>query len=496
MNVKEFKTRWLRGYIQPDLFKLPLKSESIKKTGNLGIQIGLYNTLNLETMEYSNTTGYSNLGVSSHIVIFNSKGQLIYNSKQKGIDPTSYFYLKDVPYGIYKIKVISVKDGGIVDNQFHYVTVDNEDVNCRIYLKYFWTKEVLYCKKESPEYFTNCDSSFEFTNVNIKSYISHIDVFDEQTQQLLCTAPYENNYSIMFTIGSSSQTFGSVSGSLYTDKYYMDFSCSYKYRYRFRSAGSTAGTVLDQYGDAQGNVSYQTEEGLGTLNNSTYKSTTCLRNMYRNIAKNYEKVDFPQAFSASRIYNVNCTRDMICTEVTTGRFIQEINEEDNGYVYTNIQFNTSTLYRCVTNAMFYYRFSKDTINEINQTFFGVGNFLIIQNTNTNRTSSIKTWNDYQRDLSDIESGKIIIVKVCGKYDVDKFYLKSGLTPYDFTGYGVYDRYNQYFNIVYPTDKIATVGDYRYTFTGYVKSDEMLSDSITRHTINTQITTYSDDYDQY
>jgi hypothetical protein len=28
LNVKEFKTRWLRGYIQPDLFKLPLKNDT------------------------------------------------------------------------------------------------------------------------------------------------------------------------------------------------------------------------------------------------------------------------------------------------------------------------------------------------------------------------------------------------------------------------------------------------------------------------------------
>ena len=176
--------------------------------------------------------------------------------------------------------------------------------------------------------------------------------------------------------------------------------------------------------------------------------------------------------------------------------MQEINEEDNGYVYTNIQFNTSTLRGCVTNAMRYYRFSKDTINEINQTYFGVGNFLIVQNTNTNRIGSITTWNDYQRDLSDIESGTLIIIKVCGKYDADKFYIESGLTPYDFTGYGVYNYKNQYFNIIYPTDKFGTVSDSSNYFTGYVKSDEMLSDSITRHTINSFITAYSDDYDQY
>lgn len=117
MNVKEFKTRWLRGYIQPDLFKLPLKSESVKK-----IRCS-FNFKTYQTYDIANNSWLGERYTFVSFVIVDYKNKVVFNSKKN----TYGSYGITLQAGKYKLKIIFSLQCKITSNWQEFIVNNIDD---------------------------------------------------------------------------------------------------------------------------------------------------------------------------------------------------------------------------------------------------------------------------------------------------------------------------------------------------------------------------------
>ena len=478
----------------------------IEQCNNLTIGIYLYNTLNVDTMEYSNTEGLVATGVRSHIIITDKNGNLFFNSKrqydnQNNSNPASFFRLTNVPYGIYQVKIIYTEGTGVVDNQTYSLIVDKQEVALKLYLKYYWVTETLCLDKGSVNSYIS-GNTFEVSDINITSYWGHINVTDDENEGiLLCTIPFPNEITKLFATNNSSQTFGSYSGYLYSDKNCNEYSFSYKLTYYFRQGGSQPGTVIDQKAIRQGKMSSEiVDNAYLSLVNSSYEYTNCLGAMHHDLATNYE--------TSSNVYSQRINH-LICNQHTdtyiyynNDAFYRAWDDSDDGYVYNNVN-NSSNFSDAIRNAWYYYHNNLDSVQNIDEKFFLAKNFLIYKIDGA--IGFIDTWNDYLKIVEEYKGDpSFSIIKKCAKYDIDKFYLSPQATigiyeNYEFENYGLRGLYNyrgRYFNFNCDKTQIFSSSNNSAYVLGYVKFGEDVKDKSIRHTICTTIPTYSDDYDQY
>lgn len=202
LNVKQFKKRFIRGLVEPDLFKLPVK-EKEKKLGRLQVNLLTYSSYDLDNEKIIETDTQITYGA---IVVKDSKDNIVYNSKNNN---DSYrFYTPFLPYGNYKIKVIRAKDEK-VDNQWYEVTINNDIVIKNIILSWFpVSKSEVYIKEdeELPCYFVGNYSSkyVSYNEFSVKGVL-HCKVYEGD--KLIIDEPFYKSSLIDFYTISSSENF-------------------------------------------------------------------------------------------------------------------------------------------------------------------------------------------------------------------------------------------------------------------------------------------------
>lgn len=166
MNVKQFKRRLVNGLVEPELFYMPVGKKDIPK-GNLTIRLFTYTTYNLDTKQYEK----NKVATTGKIVVMDSMNNIIYNSKSDVRD-SSFFYLYDISYGTYKIKIIK-SNTGLVDNTWHTVIVNKKTQICDITLPWVDIYKVdTYLKNENiPTYIYNEPNGSRINNVEAKGVL-------------------------------------------------------------------------------------------------------------------------------------------------------------------------------------------------------------------------------------------------------------------------------------------------------------------------------------
>ena len=499
LTIKQLKRRVVQGLVEPELFYMPLGKKTSKEHCNaLTINIYLYNTLNLETMEYSNSDGLFKTVVLSHIIILDSNNNVFFNSKKhfsthrENTEPSSKFILNDVPYGDYQVKIIYATSGGVVDDTCYNIKIDDMNVNFDIYLKYYWTTvSTIIDKNNNCNHYIGGYSSFKVTDVEFNDRWDRWEIFDDEKSKMICTAACKNGLQEVFATEHGSQDSGYSGGRLYINgKGVHSYKCNYFYQ------GSFVG---------QPKVLFQGEVCTELLDNpyiyldaDTLIYTNCLSTMYERINSNYSNsLSFLNA-------DVQRARHITCREKSQifnyqGEFISETEEYDNGYVYSNTNFYGVIPTGKLSDAIFYYKNNLHSADIINEDFFNSNNYLIVKTENPvygTIYSSVTSWGDYCKIINGESQFPTTIIEKCSRYDIDKYYFDSDIIPYDIIPDGLYNRQNKYFKIIYPSDKSIAIKNQPNYFTGYKIFGEDTKYKDVTHVVNNKLKSYSYDYDQY
>ena len=493
MTIKQLKRRVVQGLVEPELFYMPFGKKITKQFAKqLIIDIRLFNTLNLNNMEYSNTEGIANYTIDGHIVIKDLDGNIVYNSKQEQYYSNWLYILSDFPYGTYKLKVIYTRNIGVVDNKEYELVVQQEEVKFTVYLKYYWVTETLRTEKGNGKYYINGTTNYdvshysEISNVQLGKSWRYINIYDNVYDKLICTVPCRNGFFNLGGVSGSSGVFGGSRAELYTNINYNDYSFTYKIIYPARTIDETQHSIYIDV-TKQGNIS-------STMLDDAYLTTaTCPiihTTMFGSIYKEY--VTKPSSIYDNYSQRVNClmgSQNIKEVNFNTGELIRESNLNEIGYVnnaYNNKFSDDIRLALQAYNKGFY------TSQEITEDFFEYNNYLIYKfNDYGDIVHSVAyTWEQYvdsQKNKYEYE-----IVDKCAIYDSSKYYIDTVIDIERFAqSYGNLQLFSLsgYFNLIH-FDDITILEN------GYVKYGEDKPDECIRHTVCDLLSTYSDDYDQY
>lgn len=230
MNVKEFKTRWLRGYVNPELRKLPVKSkEKPLQFGYLQINFALY-AIDVDDMKSPYTSKYKY--EKNSFVIKDKTNQIIYIYdfvQNKIYDKygygTSYNYLY-LPEGDYWIKIIAVQSAEDFSNEWEKIIVKPNISNS---YTFYGTRALLHSTvglNYSPDIYKNTNikintSSQTITGVQTKfefnNYVTsdiHTTVLNSKNEEIFSFNDnnWNNNYTGFLPLGVN---YGIRQGSRY-----------------------------------------------------------------------------------------------------------------------------------------------------------------------------------------------------------------------------------------------------------------------------------------
>lgn len=129
MTIKQFKKRWVRSMVEPELIYMPVEE---KKDGILQLGIYSYIGYNYDTKQYITTRG--TVAINGTVVILNSANKIVYNSKNINNGQSSH--VVELPYGKYKVKIISAY-GAKADNEWRTIVINKSRIIMSIILP--WT---------------------------------------------------------------------------------------------------------------------------------------------------------------------------------------------------------------------------------------------------------------------------------------------------------------------------------------------------------------------
>lgn len=133
MNVAELKKRLLRGFAHSDLFYLPVDKQAKNGSFNVGTRIPYYN---VDTETFDTSWQYWAWWNTS-VVVKNSSGEIVYLLR-KGYRAQLH-KISNVPYGVYKAKVIYADYGGVrLDNEWHEFVLNDDTNNSTMYINLFY----------------------------------------------------------------------------------------------------------------------------------------------------------------------------------------------------------------------------------------------------------------------------------------------------------------------------------------------------------------------
>lgn len=491
----------VQGLTEPELFYMPFGKKVAKETR---IYISLFNTFDINTMEYSHNTKLSSCPVSSHIIITNQHGNIIFNSKKQhskyrdNYNPNHYFVLENLPYGTYKVKVIYTDGTGIVDNTFYEFIVENEYVFYTIYLKFRWVTQTLYMDEgDIQTYIGGSEKNFTVNSVNLGAYWSHIEVTDDKSGELICRTPIPHYFLNEMIRRSYTNIYGyTTHGIIYTDKICDNYtvSCDLKYESRVWVG---AETVMNTNNVVHEEISSAVVDTV-FCKLKDEKQTAYLKNLYNS----YETYTPTYISSTGKIRYLTDNGKISVYNRYNGILVTETIIQEDGY--TNATYNSINDY-CkdsfcyeVYAALQSYK-NKDSINEINKEFFYYNHLIVTQNRNYRTYSTINSISDYVDFLESQEKDPTSkIVKKVSNFDYEKIYINSKIDlDYFISKYNANIFSGSHnLEIIISSEVGQVVVNSDYCIQGYMIFSEESGQKSIRHIICTGIPSYSDDYDQY
>lgn len=208
MNRKELIKRWTAGYIQPELFYYPFKTNEEIKYGELHIRFIRSSRYDIDTKEFLpiDTNDYNTYFLTAVCAIIkDSNNNIVYSSKNH---PSADSHIYNIPYGKYYIKIIKSNEV-IIDNLWHEIILNSSTDGVRY--TYFTTDTQNYGLYKTEEDWTNeqntvvfeCDEQYgtKFNYVNAYGVPKINYYFNDD---LIYTADYKNsgNYDMGLTFES------------------------------------------------------------------------------------------------------------------------------------------------------------------------------------------------------------------------------------------------------------------------------------------------------
>lgn len=483
--------------VEPELFYMPVKKRMPSTPLTLRIRIRLYNTLNIETMEYSNT-GDSNLYVNGNIIVWDKNMNIIFNSKKDYVwnkDGSYFFEIPNLEQGRYYVKVISASGGGVVDGKLHSIELKeslNNELN--IYLKYYWnTITGKINEKYMPEvYITNYTTDSGIKDFSITGGVDRFEIFDDVVKKTIAVLPQKEKFSNLHRIGYKSQTYGDFGISIFVN----GASCnSYSFNYYYKSKSMNISNGYGYYYNHYYNGSFSRKLVPDTIitcstdKNEETENETSVNDI--KVFKTYTSYSSFNEISSSprgseiRIFENRKTYQQYGEE----EFLKEDEDFTTGG-YSNFPDNTHSVSGMLDALSYYDYYNFFETNEIDNNFFYYGNYFIVQSTRTKNYGTVDSLSQYNRD---IENTEIVFKKSCRPYNISKYYFSQGITTDKLMINGLYSKS---LNIIIPSDgSIITEGARNY-FYGYKKFNETLNDESVIHFVNDKLTSFSDDYNNY
>lgn len=489
--------------VEPELFYMPVKKKEKRIPLTLKVWLKLYDTLNIETMEYSNTR-YAGISVYGNIVVFDKDMNIVYNSKADitnnwNIYGRSSFEIPNLSQGQYYVKVINVSNGGVVDNKLHEIELkENSDNKLIIYLKYHWTTITGKVNKEYvPDiYITHYGIDDEITNFSASGGIDRFEVFDDETNKIIAVVPKKEQFAKLHRVGYRSNTWGDFGSSIYTNGTSLtSYSFNYYYKSNYMLISSGYGYYYNVY--HKGSISRQIvpNTAVAYFNkkvNEEVENNTCIDDI--DVYKTYTESSFVD--SMNRVFFTHISENEKRYQLYGG---EEYFKSDDDFLtegYSLAESNSCELSYCftekvLTDAISYYIYHKSIeTNEIDNSFFYYGNYFIVQSKKTEEYSTIASMTAYN---DDIESSNTTFIKKCRPYNISKYKFTQEITAEDLLINGLRSTY---ISIIRPFDGSMTTFGSKYYFYGYQKFDEALNEEPMIHIINDKLVSYSDDYDNY
>ena len=135
LNVKQFKKRFIRGLVEPELFYLPVEDYEKKICKQFTINTFFYDYYDLNLKKFVGK-GYA---CYTQIIVKNQKtSEIVYCNKHNTILKASVT-LSNIPYGEYSIRVIRAYEA-IVDNKEYILNIDQENCEYDILLSWMMLK--------------------------------------------------------------------------------------------------------------------------------------------------------------------------------------------------------------------------------------------------------------------------------------------------------------------------------------------------------------------
>ena len=220
LNVKQFKKRFIRGLIEPDLFKLPLKDE-IKIDCSIFFVISQsYDLIKKEWLPLSSDKWIKDISqinlrytfAPCEYVIKDSFGNIVQLNKAS----TSNCHLYNIKSGKYYLKILKSYYAE-VNNEWIEFTLDKDDNNKVRYIEltpqnlFYKTKVSLLQDKENMSFTDNIysDSAYQGTESTIDKLAygaKKIEYFDKNNQLIYSTNTQNSGFHNPVVIGEKHNT--------------------------------------------------------------------------------------------------------------------------------------------------------------------------------------------------------------------------------------------------------------------------------------------------
>ena len=220
LNVKQFKKRFIRGLVEPDLFKLPLKDE-IKIDCSIFFVISQsYDLIKKEWLPLSSDKWIKDISqinlrytfAPCEYVIKDSFGNIVQLNKAS----TSNCHLYNIKSGKYYLKILKSYYAE-VNNEWIEFTLDKDDNNKVRYIEltpqnlFYKTKVSLLQDKENMSFTDNIysDSVYQGTESTIDSHaygVKKIEYFDKNNQLIYSTNTQNSGFHNPVVIGEKHNT--------------------------------------------------------------------------------------------------------------------------------------------------------------------------------------------------------------------------------------------------------------------------------------------------
>ena len=198
LTIKQFKKRFIRGLVEPDLFKLPLKDVKDTTPILLYVNIYTYNRYNVDTGEFSSLY---NINSKTEIIIIDTKDNaIIYNGKQNSNAIYRFSVQKNHTY---KIKVLS-SQVSYIDEVWHEIKPTKDQTFDIVLTPY----PIYYVKTSLIP-----DQNIQFEIMNNKNeYRSFFD--SASAKRDICRYEYYENNRLIYSEMENNKYFSTVSGTI------------------------------------------------------------------------------------------------------------------------------------------------------------------------------------------------------------------------------------------------------------------------------------------